>query len=120
MAGDRESDQTTDQTNQIDSSAANEVIEEENNLDGDPNRSNEGSDVEEEEDSDFEALDRQLDQLSSYLDVLEEKNDVLIAQLRDLLESNRQARMELNSLQRNSNSPENNEDKSDKPSGSSC
>ncbi|XP_063792578.1 bublin coiled-coil protein [Pseudophryne corroboree] len=41
---------------------------------------------------DYAALDFMLDQINFCLDHLEEKNDVLHAQLQDLLESNRQAR----------------------------
>ncbi|XP_007898438.1 UPF0184 protein C9orf16 homolog [Callorhinchus milii] len=51
----------------------------------------------EEEDGNLEeyaALDQMLDQINSCLDNLEEKNDVLNAKLRELLESNRQTRVE--------------------------
>ncbi|XP_077334829.1 bublin coiled-coil protein [Lithobates pipiens] len=41
---------------------------------------------------DFAALNFMLDQINFCLDHLEEKNDILHAQLQDLLESNRQAR----------------------------
>ncbi|XP_066436446.1 bublin coiled-coil protein [Eleutherodactylus coqui] len=41
---------------------------------------------------DYAALDFMLDQINFCLDHLEEKNDLLHAQLQDLLESNRQAR----------------------------
>ncbi|KAM4662461.1 bublin coiled-coil protein [Discoglossus pictus] len=41
---------------------------------------------------DYAALDIMLDQINFCLDHLEEKNDILQAQLQDLLESNRQAR----------------------------
>ncbi|XP_059494246.1 UPF0184 protein C9orf16 homolog [Stegostoma tigrinum] len=42
----------------------------------------------------YAALNLMLDQINSCLDNLEEKNDVLNAKLRELLESNRQVRME--------------------------
>ncbi|KAF4526667.1 hypothetical protein B566_EDAN015666 [Ephemera danica] len=41
-------------------------------------------------DEEFLTINSQLDQISSVLDVLEQKNDHLQAQLRELLESNRQ------------------------------
>ncbi|XP_053552116.1 bublin coiled-coil protein [Bombina bombina] len=41
---------------------------------------------------DYAALDIMLDQINSCLDHLEEKNDLLHAQLQDLLESNREVR----------------------------
>ncbi|XP_018421005.1 PREDICTED: UPF0184 protein C9orf16 homolog [Nanorana parkeri] len=44
------------------------------------------------EEEDYAALDFVLDQINFCLDHLEEKNDLLHAQLQDLLESNRQAR----------------------------
>ncbi|KAJ1521685.1 hypothetical protein ONE63_003328 [Megalurothrips usitatus] len=40
----------------------------------------------------FAALNSQMDQLNSALDVLEEQNDIIHAKLMDLLESNRAAR----------------------------
>ncbi|XP_075041230.1 bublin coiled-coil protein [Mixophyes fleayi] len=43
---------------------------------------------------DYAALDCMLDQINYCLDHLEEKNDLLHAQLQDLLETNRQARRE--------------------------
>lgn len=42
--------------------------------------------------AEFEALNSQMDQLNSALDVLEEQNDIIHAKLMDLLESNRAAR----------------------------
>ncbi|XP_060613173.2 bublin coiled-coil protein isoform X1 [Anolis sagrei] len=53
---------------------------------------------EEEEDegeaAEYAAINAMLDQINSCLDHLEEKNDHLHARLKELLESNRQARME--------------------------
>lgn len=51
-------------------------------------------DVQENEASEFEALDQTLDQLDSCLSMLEERNDNLNAKLRDLLDSNKKARDE--------------------------
>ncbi|XP_043576504.1 UPF0184 protein C9orf16 homolog isoform X3 [Chiloscyllium plagiosum] len=47
---------------------------------------------EEAADEEYVALNLMLDQINSCLDNLEEKNDVLNAKLRELLESNRQNR----------------------------
>uniref|UniRef100_UPI00398F17EB bublin coiled-coil protein n=1 Tax=Pristiophorus japonicus TaxID=55135 RepID=UPI00398F17EB len=56
----------------------------------------EGEDVPEEE---YVALNLMLDQINSCLDNLEEKNDVLNAKFRELLESNRQVRLEFQQQQ---------------------
>ncbi|XP_056394704.1 bublin coiled-coil protein [Hyla sarda] len=48
---------------------------------------------------DYAALDFMLDQINFCLDHLEEKNDLLHAQLQDLLESNRQARRDFQEQQ---------------------
>lgn len=45
-------------------------------------------------DEEYVAVNSMLDQINSYLDDLEEKNDALNGKLVELLESNRQARME--------------------------
>ncbi|XP_077161883.1 bublin coiled-coil protein [Paroedura picta] len=55
--------------------------------------------AEEEEDggfgeAEYAAINSMLDQINSCLDHLEEKNDHLHAQLKELLESNRQTRLE--------------------------
>ncbi|XP_069774880.1 bublin coiled-coil protein isoform X1 [Narcine bancroftii] len=59
--------------------------------------------VEREEDDvsaeEYDALNLMLDQISSCLDNLEEKNDVLNAKFQELLESNRQARLEFRQQQ---------------------
>ncbi|XP_078082355.1 bublin coiled-coil protein [Mustelus asterias] len=47
----------------------------------------------------YAALNLMLDQINSCLDNLEEKNDVLNAKLHELLESNRQVRMEFRQQQ---------------------
>ncbi|XP_055964803.1 bublin coiled-coil protein [Sorex fumeus] len=56
------------------------------------------ADVEGEDDSfgeaEYAAINSMLDQINSCLDHLEEKNDHLHARLQELLESNRQARLE--------------------------
>ncbi|KPP67759.1 UPF0184 protein C9orf16-like [Scleropages formosus] len=62
---------------------------------GDPNISLDG-DVDEDElnEEEYAAINSMLDQISSCLDDLEERNDVLNGKLHELLESNRQARKE--------------------------
>ncbi|XP_054613932.1 UPF0184 protein C9orf16 homolog [Dunckerocampus dactyliophorus] len=45
-------------------------------------------------DEEFVAINSMLDQINSYLDDLEEKNDALNGKMHKLLESNRQARLE--------------------------
>ncbi|XP_019735197.1 bublin coiled-coil protein [Hippocampus comes] len=45
-------------------------------------------------DEEFAAINSMLDQINSYLDGLEEKNDALNSKMHELLESNRQARLE--------------------------
>lgn len=52
---------------------------------------NDEDDFEEEE---YIAINSMLDQINSYLDDLEERNDALNGKLHDLMESNRQARLE--------------------------
>lgn len=42
----------------------------------------------------YEAINSMLDQINSYLDDLEERNDSLNGKLHELMESNRQARLE--------------------------
>ena len=44
--------------------------------------------------TDFDSLNLQLDELSSALDALEQKNDLIHAQLMKLLESNRETRQQ--------------------------
>ncbi|CAL1569273.1 unnamed protein product [Knipowitschia caucasica] len=64
---------------------------------GEPDMSADGSIIEDEDDFDDEeytAVNSMLDQINSYLDDLEEKNDSLNGKLHELLESNRQARLE--------------------------
>lgn len=46
------------------------------------------------EDEEYMAINSMLDQINSYLDGLEERNDALNGKLHELLESNRQARLE--------------------------
>ncbi|XP_061656863.1 UPF0184 protein C9orf16 homolog [Syngnathoides biaculeatus] len=45
-------------------------------------------------DEEFAAVNSMLDQINSYLDTLEERNDALNSKMHELLESNRQARQE--------------------------
>ncbi|KAM7368939.1 hypothetical protein PAMP_013241 [Pampus punctatissimus] len=42
----------------------------------------------------YESINTMLDQINSYLDDLEERNDALNGKLHELMESNRQARLE--------------------------
>lgn len=46
------------------------------------------------DDEEYEAINSMLDQINSYLDDLEERNDSLNGKLHELMESNRQARLE--------------------------
>lgn len=55
-----------------------------------------------------------LDQINSYLDDLEERNDSLNGKLLDLMESNRQARLEFRA-QLNGSEPKEEEKKEDAP-----
>ncbi|XP_028318581.1 bublin coiled-coil protein [Gouania willdenowi] len=64
---------------------------------GEPNMSIDDGIINDEddfEDEEYTAINSMLDQINSYLDDLEEKNDALNGKLHDLLESNRQARLE--------------------------
>ncbi|XP_044031035.1 UPF0184 protein C9orf16 homolog [Siniperca chuatsi] len=65
---------------------------------GDPNISSDDGIINDEDDfgdeEEYEAINSMLDQINSYLDDLEERNDSLNGKLHELLESNRQARLE--------------------------
>lgn len=64
---------------------------------GDPNISIDDGIIDDEdefEEEEYAAINSMLDQINSYLDDLEEKNDALNGKLHDLMESNRQARLE--------------------------
>nr|XP_006640785.1 PREDICTED: UPF0184 protein C9orf16 homolog [Lepisosteus oculatus] len=61
---------------------------------GDPSVSIEVGEDDEFSEEEYAAINSMLDQINSCLDDLEERNDVLNAKLKDLLESNRQARQE--------------------------
>ncbi|XP_076381657.1 bublin coiled-coil protein-like [Megalopta genalis] len=50
-------------------------------------------------DAEFEAINAQLDLLNSVLDNLEQKNDVIHAELIDLLQSNKEARRQFQECQ---------------------
>ncbi|XP_078039054.1 bublin coiled-coil protein-like [Augochlora pura] len=50
-------------------------------------------------DTEFEAINAQLDLLNSVLDNLEQKNDVIHAELIDLLQSNKEARRQFQESQ---------------------
>ncbi|XP_028664956.1 UPF0184 protein C9orf16 homolog [Erpetoichthys calabaricus] len=61
---------------------------------GDPSVSLEVDGDDEFNEEEFAAINSMLDQINSCLDDLEERNDSLSAKLKELLESNRQARQE--------------------------
>lgn len=64
---------------------------------GDPNISIDDGIINDEdafEDEEYEAINSMLDQINSYLDDLEDRNDSLNGKLHELMESNRQARLE--------------------------
>ncbi|RVE65825.1 hypothetical protein OJAV_G00120740 [Oryzias javanicus] len=64
---------------------------------GDPNISAENGIIDDEDEfgeEEYAAINSMLDQINSYLDDLEERNDALNGKLHELLESNRQARLE--------------------------
>ncbi|XP_026211045.1 UPF0184 protein C9orf16 homolog [Anabas testudineus] len=64
---------------------------------GDPNISVDADIINDEDEFDEEeyvAINSMLDQINSYLDDLEERNDALNGKLHELMESNRQARLE--------------------------
>ncbi|CAN9504487.1 unnamed protein product [Ophioblennius macclurei] len=64
---------------------------------GDPNISIDDGIIDDEdefEEEEYAAINNMLDQINSYLDDLEERNDALNGKLHDLMESNRQARLE--------------------------
>lgn len=76
---------------------------------GDPNISAEESIITDEDDfgdEEYAAVNSMLDQINSYLDDLEEKNDALNGKLHELLESNRQARLEFRAQLQGSSSPD--------------
>nr|XP_061800185.1 bublin coiled-coil protein-like [Nerophis lumbriciformis] len=64
---------------------------------GDPDISTDDGFIEEGDefsDEEFSTINSMLDQINSYLDGLEERNDALNSKMHELLESNRQARLE--------------------------
>ncbi|XP_047426027.1 UPF0184 protein C9orf16 homolog [Mugil cephalus] len=64
---------------------------------GDPNISIDDGIINDDDefgDEEYASINSMLDQINSYLDDLEERNDSLNGKLHDLMESNRQARME--------------------------
>ncbi|XP_061911281.1 UPF0184 protein C9orf16 homolog [Entelurus aequoreus] len=68
---------------------------------GDPDISIDDGIIEDEDefsDEEFVAVNSMLDQINSYLDDLEDKNDALNSKMHELLESNRQARQEFRAL----------------------
>lgn len=65
---------------------------------GDPDMSIDDGIINDDDDfgdaEEYEAINSMLDQINSYLDDLEERNDLLNGKLHELMESNRQARLE--------------------------
>uniref|UniRef100_M3ZTR7 Bublin coiled coil protein n=1 Tax=Xiphophorus maculatus TaxID=8083 RepID=M3ZTR7_XIPMA len=64
---------------------------------GDPNISSEDGIINDDDDfgeEEYASINNMLDQINSYLDDLEERNDALNGKLHELLESNRQARLD--------------------------
>ncbi|XP_056288371.1 UPF0184 protein C9orf16 homolog [Pseudoliparis swirei] len=64
---------------------------------GDPNISIDdgiNDDEDELDDEEYEVINSTLDQINSYLDDLEDRNDSLNGKLHELMESNKQARLE--------------------------
>ncbi|XP_057374808.1 bublin coiled-coil protein-like isoform X2 [Daphnia carinata] len=61
----------------------------------DENYENEICDESEETDPEYSSLDKQLDDLNSVLDVLEQKNDHIQSQLKALLETSREIRQNI-------------------------
>ncbi|XP_047228832.1 UPF0184 protein C9orf16 homolog [Girardinichthys multiradiatus] len=64
---------------------------------GDPNISSEDGIINDDDEfgeEEYAAINSMLDQINSYLDDLEERNDTLNGKLHELLESNRQARLD--------------------------
>ncbi|XP_074546399.1 bublin coiled-coil protein [Halichoeres trimaculatus] len=65
---------------------------------GDPNISADNGIINDDDDfgdeEEYEAINSMLDQINSYLDDLEERNDSLNGKLHELMESNKQARLE--------------------------
>lgn len=76
---------------------------------GDPNISIDDGIVNDEddfEDEEYEAINSMLDQINNYLDDLEDRNDSLNGKLHELMESNRQARLEFRAQLQGSQGPE--------------
>ncbi|XP_037548343.1 UPF0184 protein C9orf16 homolog [Nematolebias whitei] len=64
---------------------------------GDPDISSDDGIINDDDDfgdQEYAAINSMLDQINSYLDDLEERNDVLNGKMHELLESNRQARQD--------------------------
>ncbi|KAM4527244.1 bublin coiled-coil protein [Odontesthes bonariensis] len=67
---------------------------------GDPSMSTDDGIINDEDEfgnEEYADINSMLDQINSYLDDLEERNDALNGKMHDLLESNRQARLEFRS-----------------------
>lgn len=76
---------------------------------GDPNISIDDGIINDEDEfgeEEYESINSMLDQINSYLDDLEERNDALNGKLHELMESNRQARLEFRAQLLGSPNPE--------------
>lgn len=77
---------------------------------GDPDMSIDDGIINDDDDfgdeEEFEAINSMLDQINSYLDDLEERNDSLNGKLHELMESNRQARLEFRAQLVGASAPE--------------
>ncbi|XP_076181812.1 bublin coiled-coil protein-like [Ptiloglossa arizonensis] len=77
----------------------NAVQPKENHHNNDENEWETEQNIENCNDTEFEAINAQLDQLNSVLDNLEHKNDVIHAELIELLQSNRETRKQFQESQ---------------------
>ncbi|KAM4532956.1 bublin coiled-coil protein [Fundulus diaphanus] len=76
---------------------------------GDPSISSEDGIINDDDefgDEEYAAINSMLDQINNYLDDLEERNDTLNGKLHELLESNRQARLDFRAQLLGSPTPE--------------
>ena len=79
----------------------NDPMEEEELPEGEGMEEEDMDELTEDEAAEFSLLNEQLDQLDKALDAMEQKNDDIHNQLRDLLEDSKQARLELEASEAN-------------------
>lgn len=75
------------------------------------------NDEDEFSDEEYEAINSMLDEINSYLDGLEERNDSLNGKLHELMESNRQARLEFRAQLNGAKAEEEEEEKRQQEAG---